>query len=172
MDFDDLARAIHKQKGSPLPDPHCVTLCFDPGHTTGWAAFAGTSLTNAGEIVTKPIEAAVSNVDNLIETYTPDIVVIEDYRIYKWRAKHHVGSEMLTTRVIGCIETLCVINGISPIIKQPAHVAKKFCTDSKLRAWVMYRPGQKHARDAIRHGCYFLLHGAVDKKQRKGVTVG
>lgn len=42
-------------------------------------------------------------------------------------------------------------------IKQMAVTAKNFCTDDKLKQWGFWQAGQKHARDSIRHGCYFLL---------------
>ena len=29
----------------------------------------------------------------------------------------------------------------------------------KLKKWNMYRKGERHARDAIRHGAHFLLFG-------------
>ena len=149
-----------------------ITLCFDPGHTTGYAVFSGLHLMESGEIVTKPIEKAVHNIQHLMEVKQPDIVVMEDYRVYKWKTEHHGGSELLTTRVIGCIETFCVINGVANIIKQPAHIAKGFCKDSKLKEWGFYKKGERHARDAIRHGCYFLLFGAINRKEAQGITVG
>jgi len=36
-----------------------------------------------------------------------------------------------------------------------AGLAKTFANDDKLEAWGFWRKGQKHARDAIRHGIYF-----------------
>lgn len=172
MDFAELATKCRKQKGMSAIHTNDMTLCFDPGHTTGWALFEGFRLHDSGELVTEPIEIAVESIRDLFNNCAPDIVVIEDYRVYRWRQKHHVGSEMLTTRVIGVIETFCVTEYIPDVYKQPASVAKKFCTDKKLREWGFYKPGQKHTRDAIRHGCYFLIFGAVDRKQQKGVTVG
>ena len=168
MDFAELATKLHEQKGTPIPG---MTLCFDPGHTTGWALFGLMNLFGSGEVDTSDIATATKHIAELFKTAVTH-VVIEDYRIYRWRREQHVGSDMLTTRVIGCIETICVMEGITNIIKQPAHTAKGFCTDKKLKEWGFYKPGKKHARDAIRHGCYFLLHGAIERKQRKGVTVG
>lgn len=172
MEFEELVVKAHVQKGTPSVPQHFVTLCFDPGHTTGWAAFQGFELVKSGQIDTTSVENAASEVARLIKEYPPDLVVMEDYRVYKWRAKHHVGSEMLTTRIIGCIETICIINSIFDIIKQPAHIAKGFCTDKRLREWGFYVKGERHARDAIRHGCYYLIFGAITKKQRAQLTVG
>lgn len=172
MDFPELAVKLRIQKGLPEIFTDHATLCFDPGHTTGWAIFNQFDLTSSGEIDTNDIAKATNEVELLISEYQPDIIVIEDYRVYKWRAKHHAGSDMLTTRVIGCIETLALICHVPDVIKQPAHVAKGFCTDQKLKEWNLYKKGEKHARDAIRHGCYYLIFGALKKSDKARQTVG
>jgi hypothetical protein len=83
-------------------------------------------------------------------------VVVENYQVYKWRMKEHVGDTLHTPRLIGCIETLCALNSIRPT-KQLAQNAKRFVTDEKLKAWDMYVKGRPHARDAIRHGIFYIL---------------
>lgn len=177
MDFNELAQKVHQSRGTTMPVGKAV-LCFDPGHTTGWAMFLPVDgvygLHCSGEIDTDDMEKAPDAIGDLIDTFSPHIVVIEDYRVYKWRAKHHAGSTLLTARVIGCIETLAYIEPVEHIYKQPAHIAKGFCDDAKLREWGFYVEGEKHARDAIRHGCYFLLFGAIKRKDRQqvGPTVG
>ncbi len=172
MDFQDLVVPLRLQKKLPPILENHITLCFDPGHTTGWAVFKCHSLEASGELPTHDIEEATINVELLISEHNPDIIVIEDYRVYKWRAKHHAGSDMLTTRVIGCIETLAIMSHVPDIVKQPAHIAKGFCTDQKLKEWEYYKKGEKHARDAIRHGCYYLLFGALKKADKARQTVG
>lgn len=172
MDFEELATKIREQKKLPGVEAGFVTLCFDPGHTTGWAVFRGFLLGASGEIDTDDIEKATLEIELLISEHGPHAIIIEDYRVYKWRAKHHAGSDMLTTRVIGCIETLAIMCHIRIIVKQPAHIAKGFCTDKKLRGWGFYVKGAKHARDAIRHGCFYLLFGAIKKADRARQTVG
>lgn len=172
MEFDVFAPQVRATKKLPEISNIHTTLCFDPGHTTGWAAFSQFDLISAGEIDTDDMSKATHEVELLISEYQPDAIIIEDYRIYRHRAKHHAGSDMLTTRVIGCIETLAIICHIPHIVKQPAHIAKGFCTDKKLKEWEMYRKGEKHAVDAIRHGCYFLLFGAIKKADRARMTVG
>lgn len=172
MDFVELALKVRAKQNLPEILPDHSTLCFDPGHTTGWAHYKGYTLTKSGEINTNDIGEATIEVELLISEYQPNIVVIEDYRVYKWRAKHHAGSDMLTTRVIGCIETLALICHVPDIIKQPAHIAKGFCTDKKLREWGLYKIGEKHARDAIRHGAYYLIFGALRKADKARQTVG
>ncbi len=177
MDFNELADAVHEQRGIESYS-NMTILAFDPGHTTGWAAFipiGGVLWLNAwGEIDTTDIPLATEAVDKLIDKYMPEIVVMEDYRVYAWRAKHHAGSNLLTARVIGCIETIASWSLITRVYKQPANIAKKFCTDTKLKEWGFYQRGSKHVNDAIRHGCYFLIFGPIKQSDREqvGPTVG
>ena len=172
MDFPTLASKARQNKGLDQIDPNHITLVFDPGHTTGYALFKGYNLVQYGEIRTEPIEVAITELTQMFNDTDAHSIVVENYRIYKWRAKHHAGSEVLTTRVIGVIETLSMQANIWPIIKQPAHIAKGFCTNEKLRTWGYYQTAAKHANDAIRHGCYYLAFGAIEQKQKKGITVG
>jgi len=172
MEFHFLVTQVRNQRQLPEIKPDQITLCFDPGHTTGWAVFKAHKLTAWDEIDTDDIAKATHEIELLISEHDPETIVIEDYRVYKWRAKHHAGSDMLTTRVIGCIETLAIMCHIPHIVKQPAHIAKGFCKDVKLREWGYYHKGSKHARDAIRHGCYFLLFGAIKKADKARLTVG
>ncbi len=166
MTFYELAKKLNANMDQ-------MVLAFDPGHTTGWAFFEHDILqVEHGEIDTSDMVTAVKEIDLLIGMYHPTVVVMEDYRVYRWRAKHHVGSELLTVQVIGCIQTIAIQEQVENIIKQPAHIAKGFCTDSKLKEWGFHHKGEKHGMDAIRHGCYYLLFGPIQKKDKQGSTVG
>jgi hypothetical protein len=92
----------------------------------------------------------------VLEAFLPTEVVMEDYRVYAHRVQQHMGSALLTPRLIGAIENMCITIGI-PYHKQMAGEAKQFVTDVKLKSWGMYPAGLKHARDAIRHGCYYII---------------
>ena len=178
MDFPDLVRAHHEQAGeSPFEG---TLLCFDPGHTTGFAIFRDLELITCGQLDTDDLEKATHKFMDITRKYKPDMIVYESYRVYKWRAKHHAGSEVLTAQIIGSIQTVCHLKNIE-YTTQPAHIGKAFCTDAKLKKWGYWQSGMRHARDAIRHGCYYLLFGAVrdpnntpthTKGGHKGKTVG
>jgi hypothetical protein len=98
----------------------------------------------------------------MFDTYSPTEVVMEDYKVYPHYAKQHIGSSLLTPRLIGMIETICSQRDI-PYHKQMAGEPKQFVTDSKLRAWGFYAIGLKHARDALRHGCFYILFPPKNK---------
>lgn len=166
MDFTSLMYSVRKDRGLPLPLKDTGTgtlyklLAIDPGHTTGIARFtidSGVKL-----IDTDQRDTSDPNIpDNKLLEYIAwaNAIVMEEYRVYSWRAKHHAGSDLLTARVIGGIETFNAIQnqGHVSIIKQPAHVAKGFCKDKKLKEWGFYQRARRHANDAVRHGCYYML---------------
>lgn len=172
MDFPDFALQLATQN-EKVPLIRVPLLALDPGHTTGWCAFIGYELIDCGEIDTSDLKLATKNIQALIDKIDPHEVVYESYRIYKWKAKHHIGSENLTSQVIGCIKTICTIHTVE-WTDQPPHIAKGFCTDKKLKEWGLWQSGQKHARDAIRHACYYILFGdvKVPRGGGKSSTVG
>jgi hypothetical protein len=149
-------------------------LCLDPGETTGWAVFEKSKLVRWGQIRTVENEEILwHNVNELFQAYCPDFVVCEDYRIYAHKLARHSFSPVLTLRLIGGIDLMCnlgwyVLEDASvhgniyerytcPIHYQMATQAKGFVTDEKLQEWGFWQEGMRHSRDAIRHGCYFLL---------------
>lgn len=137
-------------------------LALDPGETTGWSMFSATaekvSLTEQGQICTWPQKDMVENLTKLIDHHQPDLIVHEVYAVYEWKADSHSWSQVPTLHVIGCLETLCHQKGI-PYLWQTAQIAKNFCTDDRLKEWGFYIKGQRHARDSIRHGTYYLMFG-------------
>jgi len=136
-----------------IPD---LMLAIDPGETSGWALF------NAGKLGTSGIIEWTSKhgwdpiVDKIGE-FNPNVVVCEEYRIYSGKRLVQAYSSVETVRIIGAIEFVCRKYKIK-LIKQMASGVKGFVTNEKLKEWGYYIKN-KHARDAIRHGCYYLLFG-------------
>ena len=137
--------------------PEVRVLCFDPGETSGWALFEHCDLMAWGQITTKTPLQATQNFQAVIRQCQPQWVVIEDYRVYKNKVQEHANLDLVTPRNIGTIETLCTLHDpLMPITKQMASVAKQFAYDRRLTNWGFNPKQAKHARDAVRHGCYFL----------------
>jgi DNA-directed RNA polymerase specialized sigma subunit len=151
--FTDLLERI--RGGHNIPQR---LLCLDPGKTTGWCLFENGKLTRWGQVPEcyddKNID--VAGLTTLFNDVQPDFVLYEDYRVYSNKLDRHSYSPVMTVRLLGLIETYCQMNNI-PTHKQMATTAKNFCTDAKLQQWGFWQTGMRHARDAIRHGCYFLL---------------
>lgn len=133
-------------------------LCFDPGQTTGWALFENSKLIKCGQLATYPVKNCIVSLTKFINEIAPDYVVIEEYRVYAHKAEDHAQNDMHTSRLIGALEYYLVITSIGYEMRG-AGLAKGFATDEKLRDWNFWQVGERHARDAIRHGVYFLCHG-------------
>jgi len=153
MDFIGLLKSVRNRRGPDGWKPPRTMISLDPGETAGWAIFEEGDYVDSGEAGP---EHTMLEVYELITEVAPDVVVMEDYRIYGWKAKSHAWSDLFTPRLIGAIELTCILEDV-PLYRQMAQSAKGFCTDKKLRGWGFYKTGKPHIRDAIRHGCYWLL---------------
>jgi len=136
--------------------PLGTLIAVDPGETTGYAIFIDTHLRYYVQIASKDIWEVAKWLETFTKKFHPKVIVVEDYRVYSWRAKQHTWSDLFTPRLIGGLEVLCGMHDV-PLIKQQPQVAKGFCTDDKLKSWGFWVKGQPHVRDAIRHGCYYIL---------------
>ncbi len=159
MTMFELASKSREQSGEDEPF-RGILVCLDPGETTGFAMFNSGNLIACGQWHTKHIanSAIAFNVflDDLEEDLEDLRIVVEDYKIYGWKSEDHSWSSLHTPKWIGAILAVAALRDI-PVQMQMAHQAKQFCTDNKLKMWGMYATGQRHARDAIRHGCYYTL---------------
>jgi hypothetical protein len=144
---------LYKRRGADFKAPKRL-LCLDPGETTGWAVFEEGKLTAAGQART--IESW-DVINDLFNDVNPTMVLYENYRVYAHKLERHSNSEVYTLRLVGVIEFICEVILKVPQYNQMAQQAKGFTNDDKLKAWGFYKKGQRHSRDAIRHGCYFLL---------------
>ena len=145
------------QKNRPLWGDR-VVLSLDPGETTGACKFVGNAPAWIEQIPTGLIPQMAVSLCDLILTNKPDVLVVEDYRVYKWKTDSHAWAGLHTPRLIGMIEFFAFTQGI-PLVKQSAQVGKGFCTDERLKEWGFYKPGKRHAVDAVRHACQFLMFG-------------
>jgi hypothetical protein len=169
-----------------IQDPPKTLVCLDPGETTGMAIFRGPDfrLLLCGQLDTAELDCGVKALQELLlrvasiptsgvgtgtETDPPKLgihVVIEDYKVYGWKTEQHTWAELHTPKLIGAFVAICTMYNL-PYSMQMAVQAKQFCTDDKLKAWGLYKPGLRHARDAIRHGIYFTLFDRSHKVQTK-----
>lgn len=144
-----------KLRRDPSFIPPVRLLCLDPGETTGWAVFEHGELSATGQASTSAL--GWIEIDRLFADVQPTMVIFENYRVYEHKLSRHANSEVYTLRLVGVIEYLCEVKYKIPYYNQMAHQAKGFVKDERLMEWGYYKPGMRHGRDAIRHGCYFLL---------------
>lgn len=160
-EFTNLLSSVRGDDWKP-PD---VVLSIDPGETCGWARFINGTLTTHGEVVIPTFKDGRIEGVELWDLFNPvpRIVVIEGYRVYASKAKHHTWSALYTPKLIGYLE--CICQYYKTELQHPEYYlqmasSKQFCTDVKLKSWNCWPTGHRHAADAIRHGCYWLLfHG-------------
>lgn len=138
-------------------------LCLDPGETTGWAYFNNHQLVESGQWSTKDRAVAALSLIHSLEEYLEEQdtildvrLVMEDYRMYSWKKDEHTFSKLHTPKLIGAFEAASYFSGV-PYTMQMAGTAKSFATDDLLEHWGMWQKGQRHARDAIRHGLYYMM---------------
>jgi hypothetical protein len=139
-------------------------LALDPGETTGWSIWADGKLKDQGQVKTWPMEVCVPALQTVITLSSPSIVVYESYQVYEWKTEDHTWSQIPTVQVIGCLQTLLLMQKI-PYHTQTAQVAKQFVSDERLEQWDFWFKGVRHARDSIRHGLYFQLFGPSNTKK-------
>lgn len=160
MKLDEI---IQKSPKSPTLS-NTKILGLDPGGTTGYAYVnytpGSTQLIDAGQF-----PSTFSSLDHLFGEYIPDIVVIESYKLYPWKAKEQAWSGLQTPRYIGAIEY--VLWKLEHWIAfQSAGQGKSFASNDKLREWGLYQTGEVHANDAVRHVCQYLIFGKNVKLER------
>lgn len=151
--FDDIRASAQAQPPALVP---ASILALDPGQTVGWATATDGSFTVSGQLP----EATFSDLRKLIGSFKPDLIIMEKYVLYPWKADEQGYSSFFTPRIIGTVETFAWEHVPQiPIGWQGAGQGKGFCTDDKLKSWGFFNRGKKHANDATRHMCYFLLFG-------------
>ena len=159
MEFSAFCKAVHIAQGYPDPALPVDLVALDPGETTGYAHFHAGKLVSSSQLPTHRIKVSVPILQKVILPST-SLVVYEDYRIYAWKTESHAWASLHTPKLLGVIETVAHLTD-TPTFTQMAQQAKQFCTDQKLKEWGYYQPGLQHARDAIRHGCYYLLFNLI-----------
>lgn len=161
--FEDLCWKIRTARKNQDKQPKWL-VCFDPGETTGFASFQNFEVYGANQLDTKDLAQGLARVNDIFAGIVKQapvedvLVVIEDYRIYSWKTDQHTWAGLHTPKLIGGLVALCGVHGLR-FHFQMAYQAKQFVTDEKLEAWGFWQPGWRHARDAIRHGCYYRMFG-------------
>lgn len=153
-------------------------IAFDPGERTGWAWMHGYELIESGEIQTGDSVLAYRNIGKRISTIISDIgyhhsnthpledqihIAAEDYRVYSWKSDDHKWAQIHTIKVVGMVELAAGLLNI-PLRMRMAQHAKNFVTDDRLKQWGLWQKGERHARDAIRHACLYIVSYGQNKK--------
>ncbi len=142
-----------------------AVISFDPGETTGcvvgyWLGGKDISITDVALI---PWADRFAQTGELLKLYTPDYIVIEDFRLYHHRAQTQIGNTFPSVQMIGIILTYCFQLGyLDRITKQPASNMKSVKIADEHLLMVGASP---HIQDAYKHLRYFVIVNLL----RKGV---
>lgn len=147
-----------------------ILVAIDPGETTGACCFYGGEIFDARQLVTKNLTRGIISIGSYLrhidrELGFPNLIVCEDYRVYDWKSDAHKWQGLHTPKLIGAIECIGMFDGI-PVVLRMAQQAKQFCTDEKLKDWDLWLKGEQHARDAVRHAVFQLVHGDIEVLER------
>lgn len=176
--FGSMIDSAHKQgKGTLDMELSVVLVGIDPGETTGFAYHLPWDKGFTAHLAQIPTGEINSGMDNIEEAWPvtdiPTVAVIEDYRIYGWKADSHKWAGLHTPKLIGALEYWCYKRRI-PVIYQMAQEAKAWATDEKLKSWELYHAGMKHARDALRHlvtAAFFKPLPTFPKRPEKAILI-
>lgn len=90
----------------------------------------------------------------------PKVFIIEDYRVFKHKAKIHIGSRLETARVSGAIEAFARRNNIE-IVFQPSRIL------GITQMWSGIRMPSDHTKSdqisAFLHGYHYLYNQGIIK---------
>lgn len=123
-------------------------IAVDPGETVGWAV---ASLSD--EFKPQEIGAGQSLADDWEDWCSLNVIadcllVVEKFTITARTAQ--MSQQPRALEVIGVMRYLARRSGAQFHMQTPS-AAKKFASDAQLRKVGLWKPGQDHARDAIRH---------------------
>lgn len=154
--FQKLLEQLSKQNNRAIPQK---LLSIDPGETTGYATFNEGVLAETGQIAVK--KEGLQAIHEVFNTQYFNYIVIEDYRIYPNKLRQHVLNDVFTVKVIGALEFMFTTRSHVPVrvVYQMAAMPRGFVTNDKMKEWDMWAVAKPHAREAVRHGAYYLLFG-------------
>lgn len=125
-----------------------MIIAADPGNMTGWASIAlgdtwSADEVNAGQLPSDEFCDWMFTAVSLV-----DLVIYETFTITSQTTRK--SPQPIPIEVIGVMKFLARRSG-TRIESQSPGSAKQFVTDAQLRKLGLWKPGQDHARDAIRH---------------------
>lgn len=131
-------------------------IAFDPGKATGWATW-----NKEGEILDFGTAWSHNELQGVLESQ-PDsikVVIYEDFKLFKHKARQQSGSRMDASLAIGRIDAFAAMWG-AKVIRQDSNIkpiAEKM-TGRTTKGMAHYKT---HVIDATNHGDYYLFKAGV-----------
>lgn len=164
--FWRMLHSAHNQgKGDKRTIEQYVLIGIDPGETTGFAyrlPWEEGFKVHLAQLDTKDIISGFETLKaSWPQTSWDSIVVIEDYKVYGWKADDHKWASLHTPQFIGATRILAHQTPNCTTKFQMAAEAKRWADDDKLKSWGLYEAGLRHSRDALRHIVTYAFFGSV-----------
>jgi hypothetical protein len=136
-----------------------TVVALDPGKTTG-AVYAQMPYTNCTASCTQV--QGIEPVVHLLDSYKPDLVIAEQFRLQHSKALQLSGQVMFASEVLGAVKNYCHQHSIKLLLQMP--FTKNTVSDKFLKIMGLWErtTGLPHARDAARHLVYYLLQEQLD----------
>jgi hypothetical protein len=146
-------------------DAHRASIAFDPGERTGVCVgiYEGNKQFRVIESLILTMDQALDDVESLFESYAPQNIIIEAFKLYAHKAQAQTGSTFPSVEVIGYIRAFAArMRMLDRIVIQDASCIHTEGRDA-LEVLPEHRPkitrpnGMKHAQDAYLHLRYFYI---------------
>lgn len=138
-----------------------TTIGLDPGGTTGWAVtqIPNSSMSGSnGVLAGMKLECGqfegshdeqTDQIIELIFSYEEPAVVMEDFELRQLQVE--LSPVQIAAKVEYELHREALDGLMIPYFLQKAALAKTTVTNDRLKRWGLWVPGQRHARDGIRH---------------------
>lgn len=101
-----------------METPPKLLLAFDPGLATGWSIWLDGKPGPLGDV--RGMAKTDDFLVEFVEKYgKPSCVIVEDFRLWKWKAQKQSGSNMPASKVIGKIELWARMHKIPVVMQKP-----------------------------------------------------
>lgn len=127
-------------------------ITVDIGETTGYAMWDGDMLLDSNQ---EEMWQFIDHLEEQIQIGDVTAIVIEDFKIYPWKANALIWDSVRTARGLGAVELLGRQHNI-PVILQPAKIKEAAVALGAENFFTTPLHENRHANDAIMHGVFYL----------------
>lgn len=133
-------------------------LALDPGNSTGWATF-----NEKGDVVGFGTCVTRQEVYEKVADSEPELIIMEDYRLYPWKSKEQSWSPFETVRVIGAVEYYAYLHKCQMVLQEPSikSIGYKWAGLVKPKNHAL-----SHETDAYVHGVFYLQKQGIRTPQQ------
>src|SRR6478735_1980723 len=146
--------SLRSISGASFNTPPERLLAIDPGIHNGWAVFEKGVIKDLGSV--DGVEAFDVWLHNVVpDKYGHiDVVVIEDFRLFRGKAKQQIGSRFETVQVIGLVQSWARRNK-AELVKQGSDILAIAPKWSKMP--MPKNHANSHHVSAYNHAFYYLV---------------